>query len=639
MTRLVKAESGAQVFCEDSSNLKVLLDVLKIKKTRNTNDHVNEIMELFGGFTKAIDTVENWAYENQKIIFMYLIGTFPLQYINTTALKKLLAVMRSHEDAPDFIRPCLNILVRLCVSNIDMIKLLNIGQVLGELLTSDTVNIKLYYAACEGVRILCETDITEYFQYVSSRPTLDRMFEILVMEEVEARYKASISRLLLVLLNNDTFCKNIITNDTQNQNESDTSMNRSAGVLDKDRISIMVEIALDSKENEISSTILRCVYKLTKGYECIGEKQIGAIIKYFRYNHEQQTISKTEMLLEIINLSLSRTAFASLVIKTSCFQVMDKWMKYQYNPKLLIAYGNLLLNACQYSPLSQIINELKTFQWMNKHNLYEDEPLWNRIISRLLNINLSLKFAFNNSLGVMDITCDGFYVFKYLKHVNRFDFPSLDKILRENDQDKIVYVFTRDQIVSFRDKFIEKYITDTSILLRDANHIPLKTSMTMSEHSFLLSNPGESEAEPFDVEMKLDVKQDLGIIATYVRNQMIGHENSDQLDQVLLEEHLAEIIAEQNSNVIPIGHVKIGLQFERSLLFKILCDVFGYPCTLVRDEYQNVTYNQVFVDLDEMDNLVQDRGHQGCYYQVDLMSNPPQLIVLQEINDELKGKC
>uniref|UniRef100_A0A8D8R1J6 Armadillo repeat-containing protein 3 n=1 Tax=Cacopsylla melanoneura TaxID=428564 RepID=A0A8D8R1J6_9HEMI len=517
-----------------------------------------------------------------------------------------------------------------------MINLLNIGQVLVELLSSETINIKLFHAACEGVRILCETDNTEYMQHVSrissNRHILDHMFEILGTGEVESGYKTSIGRLLFVLMNDDIFCKDM-NNETQDHNQSDTTLSRSGTllVLDKDRIRIMLGIGLDSEDNELSSIMLRCVYKLTKGYACIGDKQIDTIIKYFRYNQKNQTNSKTEILLEILNISLSRPAVANFFIKNSCLQVVDEWMKDQSDPELLIAYGNLLLNACQYTPLSQIINELKTFQWMNKHNLCQDEPLWNHIISRLLSINLSLKFAFNNTLDVMNITSEGFYVFKHLKHVNLFDFPSLGKILRENDKNKIVYVFTRDQNVSFRDKHIEKYIADISILLRDSNHISLKTSMPMSEHSLLLSNPEESEQ--FDVEMKLNMKQDLEIIATYVRNQMIGHEDHDQIDQDLLDEHLEEIITEHNSNVIPIGHVKIGLQFERSLLFKILCDVFGYPCTLVRDEYQNMSYNQVCIDLDDNDNLMQDNARQVFYYHVDLMSNPPQLIPLQGLSE------
>lgn len=587
------------------------------------NKYAKEGLNQLRGFNNAFHIVENWEYENQKIILLHLIETLPFQYMDITALKKLLAVMSTYEESVGIIIACLNILVKLCSSDHcqDYVKVLDIEHVIINYFLS--VQFPVSIAACEGVRILCERYEDYLKEVASNRTVIDRIFELITNEEVDVKCKSRFGKLLLLLMGNVQCCNYIMG---KNGETSKTSMS------DTLKINILLDIALNCKDDDLFAVMLNCIYKLSSKYECIGIKQLDTILNYFE-DLTPQNIKKTETLMDILARCLVSPTFLKTCIDQQGLQIIDDYMRYQSNNSLLMAYGNLLINACKYSDLVHIINELKVFQWLNKQNIYE-QPLWNRTIASLLHINLPLKFAFCNALDFINIITDGFYVFRDLKHVNLFDFPSLDKIFRENDKDKVVYVFTRDQTLSYNDIYLEKYISDITILLRDANQIRLKRTSQLS----LISNMDESNT--IENQIKQNIKHDMEIIATYVVNQMNGH--GDVIDQDAYDNHIEEIITDQNSSVIPIGHVKMGLQFERSLLFKCLCDVFGYPCTLVRDEYTHRCYNQVCVEFhgytsDENNQLDTPwRKHRIEYYEVDLMSNPARLILL---NSQLEVEC
>lgn len=102
-------------------------------------------------------------------------------------------------------------------------------------------------------------------------------------------------------------------------------------------------------------------------------------------------------------------------------------------------------------------------------------------------------------------------------------------------------------------------------------------------------------------------------LAVYVSNQMGGPQSdSNSLSHEL---HIAQLKADLKSNVIPIGFVKRGIFYHRALLFKVLADRIGMPCSLVRGEY-NRAWNEV--------TLVKDG--KTSHYLVDLMKEPGKLL-------------
>ncbi|PSN45075.1 hypothetical protein C0J52_04013 [Blattella germanica] len=77
-------------------------------------------------------------------------------------------------------------------------------------------------------------------------------------------------------------------------------------------------------------------------------------------------------------------------------------------------------------------------------------------------------------------------------------------------------------------------------------------------------------------------------VAEVVCNHMGGFEvnSTDRCDHHRQELHLFELKRELGTNVIPLGHIRVGRFLERAMLFKVLADRIGLPCSLVRGEYQ-----------------------------------------------------
>lgn len=592
-----------------SSSLNTLYKLTELQDPYN--NYGKEILTQFGSFAQAFDLVDIWPYDDQKIVLLYLIATLPLQYFDVTALKKLLVLLNNNPAAA-----YVNILVGLCANEFCQyyLNMMDIPHVLVKYFISE--NIEVSHVACQGVKILCER-YHDYWQEISGdNAILNHIFQVLVDEMVEVQYKARFCELLLIMMQNAKCCKHIMgIEDELGSHASNLTLTKPV------RTDILLDMAIQSEDEDLTCVILRCVYKLVSSHICIGQEQLEIIIRYFQSTSMQDDL-KTETFLQILSLCLVNPTFVKLFIDLLGLETVNNFMRQRSEPKLLLAYGGLLINACNNVDLAVVINKLNIFQWLNKHNLYQQPP-WHRITQSLLNINLPLKFAFCNVLDFLDITSDSFYVFKHLKHVNLSHFPDLNKILFNKDNERIVYVFSRDQTVIYKDNYIEKYISDITVFLG-------KTSTSSSDYS-LLSNIEESDMVNDNI--RGNIKPDLELIATYVVNQMNG--SGDEINQLVNEEHLAEIVTEQESRVIPVGHVKVGLKFERCLLFKVLCDVFGYPCTLVRGEYDKDCYNQVVIECDN-ENFDYSVGNgeivahesEVLYYTVDLMSNPARLLFM-----------
>ena len=74
---------------------------------------------------------------------------------------------------------------------------------------------------------------------------------------------------------------------------------------------------------------------------------------------------------------------------------------------------------------------------------------------------------------------------------------------------------------------------------------------------------------------------------------------------------LTDTQANNNTNIVPLGNVQKGSFQHRSLLYKVLADHIGIPCTLHRGDYGRY-WNTVLCDKEE--------------WLVDLMYTPGRLL-------------
>ncbi|XP_048777082.1 armadillo repeat-containing protein 3-like isoform X2 [Ostrea edulis] len=83
-------------------------------------------------------------------------------------------------------------------------------------------------------------------------------------------------------------------------------------------------------------------------------------------------------------------------------------------------------------------------------------------------------------------------------------------------------------------------------------------------------------------------------LAQFVADKMGGPIEKGQLPNFSWELPLSQVKFELKSNVIPIGKIKAGIHIHRALLFKALADRIALPCTLTRGEY-NRAWNEVML--------------------------------------------
>ena len=86
---------------------------------------------------------------------------------------------------------------------------------------------------------------------------------------------------------------------------------------------------------------------------------------------------------------------------------------------------------------------------------------------------------------------------------------------------------------------------------------------------------------------------------------------------ILHELSMSKIQTSNQTNLVPLGNISKGSFQHRSLLYKVLADSIGVPCTLTRGEYGRY-WNTVLVNEGE--------------WLVDLMFTPGNLLGEQEAN-------
>ncbi|KAL8622228.1 hypothetical protein ACOMHN_043751 [Nucella lapillus] len=114
-------------------------------------------------------------------------------------------------------------------------------------------------------------------------------------------------------------------------------------------------------------------------------------------------------------------------------------------------------------------------------------------------------------------------------------------------------------------------------------------------------------------------------LAQFVAEKMGGAIEKGQLAYFGWELPLSQVRFESKSNVVPIGKVKMGIHTHRALLFKAMADRLSISCTLVRGQY-NRAWNEVSV-AEEIPEPTAPKYPPKSYI-VDLIHDPGKLLSL-----------
>ncbi|XP_021356632.1 armadillo repeat-containing protein 3-like isoform X1 [Mizuhopecten yessoensis] len=294
-------------------------------------------------------------------------------------------------------------------------------------------------------------------------------------------------------------------------------------------------------------------------------------------------------------------------------------------------------------------------------------PFAEAALERLLDSNLSAKYALTGNLSSTNLTENGFYDAGQLRSGSKF-MTLVDCCKQElNDKRAILLVNAKpapaaQQSLTQQEVEVKQESSKTSVSgkssrtgreskaasppysgksrsQRDKEEKQreeemqaqlLKEAMSQGGRD---SKPFESPSDPTLLKYMEEVIEKIQPIpslheqvitlARFVADKMGGPIEKGQLTNFSWELPIGQIKFELKSNVVPIGKIKTGIHIHRALLFKTLADQIAVPCTLTRGEY-NRAWNEIM--LPDSDPTPGAPKFPPLAYIVDLIHDPGHLM-------------
>ncbi|EZA54728.1 Armadillo repeat-containing protein [Ooceraea biroi] len=247
---------------------------------------------------------------------------------------------------------------------------------------------------------------------------------------------------------------------------------------------------------------------------------------------------------------------------------------------------------------AKIFVENKLLSYMlNNRSFSRVIPSWDTCIETLFKSHLPMKFAFTGRLTQNDITQDGFYVlrrsvcpFPILDDIWQLESCSLEPIYVVNSiQSRTLNALQNKETVRgiLTDIILNIFVENTTF---GSNFERLQCDPHFTEyleHFKCMILAAESKDVATDAEL-IGVPYVLSrakTLARFVARQMCGLDPEIGCIDHQLEVHLKEIREHLETNIIPLGQLRVGSYLERALLFKAMADRLCLPVALVRGEY------------------------------------------------------
>ncbi|XP_048777084.1 armadillo repeat-containing protein 3-like isoform X5 [Ostrea edulis] len=254
-------------------------------------------------------------------------------------------------------------------------------------------------------------------------------------------------------------------------------------------------------------------------------------------------------------------------------------------------------------------------------------------LERLLDANLSAKYALTGQLSSTNVIEDGFYDAGQIRPNTKF--MSIEDYCKQqlNDKRPVLFINAKADPVTTQSSSTQEMEAKES----SKTNVSGKSSRTGREGkgpTSPKSKQKEKEEKQREEELQAQLQKEAEALATsenqpfnpptdsnllkyleevterilplataaeqvralaqFVADKMGGPIEKGQLPNFSWELPLSQVKFELKSNVIPIGKIKAGIHIHRALLFKALADRIALPCTLTRGEY-NRAWNEVML--------------------------------------------
>nr|XP_018668998.1 armadillo repeat-containing protein 3 isoform X5 [Ciona intestinalis] len=298
-----------------------------------------------------------------------------------------------------------------------------------------------------------------------------------------------------------------------------------------------------------------------------------------------------------------------------------------------------LLLCCADPPTAAAISKLGGLEILQEIN--SSEQRCNNFsvaaFEKLLDSNLPAKYSLTGRLASHNIITDGFYDAGQLRPESKFF--TLDEISKQevNQKRPILLVNCKaTDVVKSQDDSSEKGSRVSSKASYTRRKKKDKEALMREEAERIRAEKEDGVYHPpvdnvlqsyFDNVTKYilpmpSTREQIVALAQFVVDKMGGEIDRGKMSDFSWELHIAELKYDLKSNIIPIGKIQYGIHYHRALLYKVLADKIGVPCSLVRGEY-NRAWNEVTIAASLEKGAAR---YPPTRYIIDLMHDTGKLI-------------
>ncbi|CAK1540320.1 unnamed protein product [Leptosia nina] len=311
----------------------------------------------------------------------------------------------------------------------------------------------------------------------------------------------------------------------------------------------------------------------------------------------------------------------------------------------------LLISASVSEDGADVYLELGTIHYMveNKQARYTVSA-WESALEAIFRHHPSAKLAYTGRLDINDFTQEGFYVQKRLAGPFSTIQQLMDSIPPHHDP-------------VFIAMFHQPYDAVSNLDIRTPyNQSEQKLGKSMSSRLRLPKLPDDTNLRNYLLRLKIwfgdpakslhyfeiedahyevryrdkceevtsSLKQRAQLLAEFVAEQMSGLTQERDCSMPSVALHLGDLMEDLGTRVLGLGWVRCGGALERAILYKVLADRVGLPCSLHRQSSAHAWCEIAVPEIDPRETTDKEESYPAgllrANYVVDLMTSPGILL-------------